>query len=89
MGLKPEGNTDKIREGIRKDHTIVAPTLNPDTETIAASPLKAVPAATDAPGPRTPDLVARSAGRTVLTPSQIVNNILTSLVHTTSEQSFY
>jgi hypothetical protein len=89
VGLKHADTMDKILAGILKDPIVVVPTLTIDTETIAASPPEAVPAVTDALGPRTHVPVARSEGRTVLTPSQIVNNILKSLAKKMSEQYFY
>ena len=49
------------------------------TDVIAASPPSAARAATDMQGLKTHVLVTCSAGRTVLTPSLIVNNILFSL----------
>ena len=89
MGPKIGDCKSQIHEGTQKYPTLVVPMAMTESETIAASPPEAVPAATDVSGSETHVPVARSAGRTVLTPSQIVNNILNSLASKTSDLSFY
>ena len=89
MGPKLGDCNSQIHEGTQKYTTLVVPMATTESETIAASPPEAVPAATDVSGSETHVPVARSAGRTVLTPSQIVNNILNSLASKTSDLSFY
>lgn len=71
MGPKLGDCKSQIHEGTQKYPTLVVPTATTESETIAASPPEAVPAATDVSGSETHVPVARSAGRTVLTPSQI------------------
>lgn len=89
MGPKLGDNNSQIHEGTQKYPILVVPTATTESETIAAGPPEAVLAAIDVSGSETHVPVARSAGRTVLTPSQIVNNILNSLASKTSDLSFY